>query len=264
MSKESAEETVDESTPGASAVERPQRQPIRSALAFIGEVLLAILVALVVTSLLRVYVFQVFRVPSGSMEQTLELQDRIAAVRIADWQRGDVVVFEDANNWVGSQPGTTNPVIKTLEKLNLLPDSTQGYLVKRVIGTSGDKVTCCDQQGRISVNGQPLDEDYLYKLPDGSSVSPSDSPFDVTVPEGHIFVLGDHRNRSGDSRLHICRGEPSYGFIPTEAIVGPVKRVMLPISRVQALNTPATFADVPPPSANPPKDPILGGDTCPG
>lgn len=263
MSKSADEQSVDEQTTGASADGRLERHPLRSILAFIGEVLVAIVVALVVTSLLRVYVFQVFRVPSGSMEQTLELQDRIAAVRVADWQRGDVVVFEDANGWVGAQPGSTNPVVKTLEKLKLLPDSTQGYLVKRVIGMPGDKVACCDQERRITVNGQPLSEDYLYRMPDGNTVKPSDSPFEVTVPEGHIFVLGDHRNRSGDSRLHVCRGNPMNGFIPTEAVVGPVKSVLLPASRFHRLHTPDTFASVPPPAGAAPELAVLGANTCP-
>lgn len=254
----------DDEERGATATEKPQRHPVRSFLAFLGEVLIAVLVALVVTALLRVYVFQIFRVPSGSMEHTLELQDRIAAVRVAEWQRGDVVVFEDAKGWVGEQPGSSNPVVKVLEKLNLLPDSTQGYLVKRVIGTSGDKVSCCDQEQRITVNGQPLNEDYLYKNPDGSMVKPSDSPFEVTVPEGHIFVLGDHRNRSGDSRMHICRGTAMGGFIPEEAVVGPVKAVVMPASRWHGIKTPESFAAIPAPTEKAPAQAVIGAGTCPG
>lgn len=246
-----------------------KKSPIRQALSFIVEVLLAVLVALVITALLRVFVFQVFRVPSGSMEQTLELKDRIAAVRVADWGRGDIVVFKDAHDWVGPQKASTNPIVRALELLKLLPDSTQGYLVKRVIGMPGDHVACCNQNGQLTVNGQALDESsYLYRQDDGTGVKPSEMDFDVVVPVGNIFVMGDHRNRSGDSRLHLC--QPSAGgappgaaaFIPVDEVVGPVKAIVMPLGRIKSFHTPATFNSVPAPAQQAPEVAVISAGTC--
>lgn len=236
---------------------------------FIAEASLAVIVALVITALLRVFVFQVFQVPSGSMERTLEQGDRIVAIRLANFQRGDIVVFEDPPaQWMGTQPASTNPIRQALEALYLLPDSSQGYLVKRVIGTAGDHVACCDQSDRITVNGVALDESsYLFNDAAGQLVRPSETAFDVVVPAGHIFVLGDHRDRSGDSRLHLCEstdtGIPAgmNGFVPVEDVVGPIVAVVLPPHRWRVFTTPETFADVPPAGQAPPA-PILGDGTC--
>ncbi|MGI5952305.1 MAG: signal peptidase I [Brooklawnia sp.] len=242
----------------------------RQLLTFIGEATLAVVVALVITALLRVFVFQIFQVPSGSMEQTLELRDRIVAVRLADFERGDIVVFEDPPaEWMGEQPAPTNPVRRVLEGLYLLPDSTQGYLVKRVIGMPGDHVRCCDADGQITINGVALDETaYLFTDEAGQPVDPSLTPFDVVVPQGHIFVLGDHRDRSGDSRLHLCE-EPvdgaaagMNGFAPISGVVGPVTHTILPFDRFRNFDTPASFEAIPEPSDDAPAAPILGEGTC--
>jgi len=238
--------------------------------AFLIEAALAIVVALVLTALLRVFVFQVFEVPSGSMEHTLEEQDRIVAVRVEGFSRGDVVVFEDPpSGWMGKQPEATNPVRRAMENLYLLPDSTQAYLVKRVIGMPGDRVTCCDQQGRVTVNGVALDEEsYLYTDASGQTVEPSATTFDVIVPADHLFVMGDHRDRSGDSRIHLCEqtssGVPAgmNGFVPIENVVGPAKAIVLPLNRMTAFSTPATFAAIPAAAQSPPADPVLGAGTC--
>lgn len=250
------------------APERPSR--LRQVAVFLGEAGLAIIVALVLTALLRAFVFQIFQVPSGSMEHTLEQQDRIAAVRVADFGRGDVVVFEDPPSaWMGQQPASSNPIRRFMEDLKLLPDSTQGYLVKRIIGMPGDRVTCCDQTGAITVNGVALDEtEYLFTDSSGVQVAPSDTPFDIIVPAGHIFVLGDHRNRSGDSRLHLC--EPSAngappgmnGFVPLDDVVGPVKATILPFGRIRGFETPQTFANVPDPTEPAPAEPFVGEGSC--
>ena len=244
--------------------------PFRQFLAFVAEAGLAILVALVITALLRVFVFQVFQVPSGSMERTLEQHDRIVAVRLADFQRGDIVVFEDPpGQWMGPQPAASNPIRRALETLYLLPDSTQGYLVKRVIGMPGDHVACCDQNDRITVNGVALDEsEYLYADASGQLVKPSEVVFDVVVPVDHIFVLGDHRDRSGDARLHLCEAtapgvpEGMNGFVPVDHVVGPVVATVLPPGRWRTFSTPGTFSDVPPAQGEAPQAPILGEGTC--
>lgn len=240
--------------------------------AFIGEIALIVVAALVITSLLRVFVFQVFEVPSRSMEQTLEVKDRIVAVRLFDYHRGDIVVFEDPDaRWMGVQQGSSSQFRRGLEKLYLLPDSSQGYLVKRVIGMPGDHVKCCDQDQRITINGKALDEkSYLYTDSSGIPVSPSDTPFDVVVPADHIFVMGDHRDMSGDSRLHMCApttgGEPagSYGFIPSDKVVGPVKLILSPLSRIAGFSPPDSFADIPPASGEAPPAPIIAEGSCGG
>lgn len=242
----------------------------RQLLTFLGEAALAVVVALVITALLRVFVFQIFQVPSGSMEHTLEERDRIVAVRVASFERGDIVVFQDPPaQWMGPQPAATNPVRKAMETLYLLPDSTQGYLVKRVLGMPGDHVRCCDGDGRITINGQPIDEaEYLYTDGAGQLVNPSDTPFDVVVPADHIFVLGDHRDRSGDSRLHLCEataeGVPvgMNGFVPTSDVVGPVTTTILPFSRIRGFSTPDGFSAVPAPTSPAPIAPTLGEGTC--
>ncbi len=231
------------------------------------QVFLTVLVALIIVALARAFIFQIFRVPSGSMEQTLQLRDRIAAVRVADWSRGDVVVFEDKNNWLGGPQITTSPFLRGLEKIGLLPNSEHSYLVKRVIGLPGDNVKCCSPNGKLTVNGKELTEDdYLYRNPDGSRVAPSEISFDVTVPADHIFVMGDHRDRSGDSRIHMCevsaQGTGWAGFIPQDAVVGPVKAVVLPFNRTHGLTRPATFADIPDPTEPAPEAPVLSGNTC--
>lgn len=254
----------------APPVAKPSK--LKQVLTFLGETVLAIMVTLVVTALLRVFVFQVFQVPSGSMEETLELKDRIVAMRVSDFQRGDIVVFEDPDaRWMGQQPESSNPVRVVLEALYLLPDSSQGYLVKRVIGMPGDHVACCDQQGRMTVNDIALDEDsYLYQDASGLTVAPSDTSFDVVVPAGNVFVMGDHRDRSGDSRLHMCEatapGVPAgmYGFVPVDDVVGPVVAIVAPLNRITTFSTPETFAAVSDAAEDPPTAPVLGEGSCGG
>ena len=277
MSKRAEQQPVDEaelSDEELAQLDDPQagKRPSRTHqfAVFIGEAGLAIVLALVLTALLRVFVFQIFQVPSGSMEHTLEQQDRIAAIRLADFERGDVVVFEDPPaQWMGPQPESSNPIRRFMEDLKLLPDSTQGYLVKRVIGMPGDRVTCCDQTGAITVNGVALDEtEYLYTDASGNQVAPSDTPFDIVVPAGYIFVLGDHRDRSGDSRLHLCEptadGVPPgmNGFVPIDGVVGPVEAIVLPFGRIGGFDTPATFANVPDPTEPAPTEPFVGEGSC--
>lgn len=226
------------------------------------ELAVIIIVGLLVTTLVRAFVFQPFEVPSGSMENTLQVNDKIVAQRIADFQRGDVVVFGDANGWLTGRadPG---PLRSALEFVGVLPKSGEGHLVKRVIGMPGDRVACCDDRGRLVVNGYALDESaYLYSDASGM-VAPAEVPFDVIVPEGHLFVLGDHRNASGDSRCHLQgisrQGGPvgSAAFIPIEAVVGSVPVIVSPFSRIQQLTTPSTFAGVPAPQQPAPGDPVI-------
>jgi signal peptidase I len=226
-----------------------------------------LVIALIISTLIRTFGVEQFRVPTGSMEQTLYGEhdngdgtrssgDRIFVAKAGGYDRGDIVVFEDKQGWLSAAPaGVSTPWYKdALEFVGVLPDSSKRYLVKRLIGLPGDRVTCCDDQGLIEVNGTPLLEDYLYKNPDGSQVNPSDWEFDVTVPAGHVFVLGDHRNDSADSRYHLCSGTqqtPQAAFPAVEDIQGPVVGIAYPVSRWARFHVPATFEGVPPPGDPP-------------
>jgi signal peptidase I len=229
-------------------------------LSLVRDVLIILVVAVAISTLIRTFVFEQFRVPTGSMEQTLEVSDRIFVAKLTHYQRGDIIVFEDKLNWLESGTPVSVWWKKPLEFVGLLPDSSKQYLVKRLIGLPGDHVTCCGVTGKISVNGDELDETYLYRNPDGSFVDPSDLSFDVIVPAGHVFVLGDHRDNSADSRYHLCNGPtptPDLAF-PAEAdIEGPVVAIAYPLNRITHFSTPAVFDHVPPPTGSPPAEPVV-------
>ena len=198
---------------------------------------LALLLAMVV----KAFFVQAFFVPSESMEPTFLTQDRILVEKWSYWsgdvQRGDIVVFDDPGGWLG--PGESkepsNIVQKGMEAFGLYP--TGGHLVKRVIGVGGDEVKCCDAKGRVTVNDVPLNErDYLM---DG--VRPSIQTFDVTVPEDSLWVMGDNRPQSGDSRMHL--GSPGGGFVPLDGVVGKVWAIVWPLGHKEILDRPETFAN---------------------
>lgn len=219
---------------------------------FVRELLIVVIGALVVSSLLRAFVGQMFIIPSESMENTLLVGDRVVVQKISDPQRGDVVVFEDPGGWLDTEPaGDPGPLDKVLEFIGFPTASSPEHLIKRVIGMPGDHVVCCDTKGKITVNGQPLDEtSYLYTDPDGVQVAPSDIDFAVTVPSGRIFVMGDHRDLSADSRCHLSDlsttgPKGSVAFVPLDKVVGPAFAIAAPFSRAEILRRPATFASVP-------------------
>jgi signal peptidase I len=236
------------------------------------EGVIILLVALLISTGLRHFVFQMYHVPSGSMEQTLIGSDagpgdRIVVRKFGDFKRGDVVVFKDKLGWL--MPSTVQPpwYQSALQFVGLMPTDGEQFLVKRVIGLAGDRVTCCDVQGRIEINGYPLDEsEYLYRNPDGSLVEASAKPFDLLVPAGHVFVLGDHRNMSSDSRYHLCDGSettPYLGFPAVESIEGTVVAIAWPASRWRTLKTPEAFADVPEPAQEAPAQAVIYNLNCP-
>lgn len=205
------------------------------------EILITVLVVIVISFLVKTFLFRIFFIPSGSMENTLQLDDKIGVNVAHSWygelQRGDVAVFEDTQGWMGPVQSQSNPVRQALEFVGLAPDRSTNYLIKRVIGVGGDTVTCCDADGKVTVNGVALDEPYLFEGDDPSTI-----PFEVTVPEGSYFMLGDHRSASGDSRYHIEQGTE---FISDEDIVGKAMGIVWPIDRWQGISSQDdTFAPV--------------------
>ncbi len=217
-------------------------QPARRRFGLVAELVVLFVVALGLSILIKTFLVQAFYVPSGSMENTLLVGDRILVNKVSGWtgspQRGDVVVFSDPGGWLGPQdtqkPG---PVGTVLEWFGLYPST--GHLVKRVIGVGGDEVKCCDAQGRMLVNGTPLDEQGY--LPPGTV--PSQVAFDVKVPPGYVWVMGDNRGDSADSRAHL--GDPGGGFVPDGDVLGPVFAIVWPWDRLQLLHRPATFDGIP-------------------
>jgi signal peptidase I len=221
----------------------PSRLPTES-LPFWVELPALLVVAFLVAFLVKTFLFQPFFIPSGSMEDTLHVGDRVLVNKVVyhlrPIERGDVVVFDGADSFtpeVQVQP-PTNPAVAALSwvgaQVGFAPPDSNDF-IKRVVGVGGDHVKCCDARGRVTVNGVPLDEQsYLFP-----GDSPSIQPFDVTVPEGKLWVMGDHRSGSSDSRAHL--GDPGGGFVPVDEVIGRAVAVIWPISDWQLLQIPATF-----------------------
>ena len=208
------------------------------------ESLLLLAIALVLAIAIKYFLVQAFYIPSPSMEPMFIKNDRILVQKVSYWggkdpKRGDIIVFKDPGNWLSDDETRTasNPVTKTLEAVGLYPSG--GHLVKRVIGVGGDRVKCCDADGRVTVNGTPLDESSY--LPKGTL--PSEDTFDVRVPEGHVWVMGDNRGDSYDSRGHM--GDPGGGFVSDDLVVGKVWALIWPWKRAKWVHTPDTFKAIP-------------------
>ena len=206
------------------------------------EMALLLGIALILAIVIKAFFMQAFYIPSGSMNDTLVLNDRILVQKVSYWSgdphRGDIVVFSDPGGWLNESEvrAATNPVTKGLELFGLYP--TGGHLVKRVIGTGGDTVVCCDIEGRVTVNDVPLNEkSYL-----ATGEKPSLIDFKVEVPQGFIWVQGDNRSNSADSRVHL--GDPGGGFIPEGKVVGRVFMVVWPWGHARMTERPATFDSV--------------------
>ena len=210
---------------------------------FIVELPFLVVFALFLAFLIKTFLVQAFYIPSGSMQNTLAIGDRVLVNRASVWlggqpQRGQVVVFQDPGGWLGPEETTSsgNWLTKTLTFVGVLPQDN-GDLIKRVIGVGGDHVVCCNAQGQITVNGVPLDETYLY--PGDQAESGPDGTFDVRVPQGRLWVMGDHRGVSEDSRAHQTLS--GGGTIPVSAVVGRADVIIWPISHWGTLPVPNTF-----------------------
>lgn len=233
--------TDTDESPAVPQANRPggRRTPTtRTALPPWLETGLLIVIALAVALVVKTFFVQAFYIPSGSMRDTLRVDDRILVEKVSYWfgsvQRGDVVVFDDPAHWLQQEAGQTpdNPLTRALAAVGLYP--TGGHLVKRVIGVGGDRVAC--EHGRVLVNRQPLQESSYVTLPPRACTG----SWTYHVPGDHLWVMGDNRAHSADSRLHV--GDPGGGFIPVGGVVGKVFVVVWPPGRWQFLHRPATFA----------------------
>ncbi len=196
------------------------------------ELPILVILELLVSLLIKSFLVQFFYIPSGSMENTLQVRDRVAVNRVPfignDVSRGDVIVFRDPAGWLpeassASENRITNAIRDGLVIVGVIPNPTKQYLVKRVIGVAGDKVVAKDQV--LTINGKLTSEPYIY-----AGNTPSDTDFNITVPEGKVWVMGDHRGASGDSRVH--QDDVNNGMVPVEKITGRVIATIWPLSRI--------------------------------
>ena len=235
------------------AAERPRKE--KRHLPLWQETILLLGIALVLAVVIKAVFVQAFYIPSESMEPGLIKNDRILVEKTSYWfggtpERGDVVVFKDPGGWLSGAEaaGPTNPIAKLMTKVGLYPEG--GHLVKRVVGVAGDTIECCDKQGRIMVNGEPLDEgDYLQdEVRECNGPMPGCGWKAGPVPDGYIFVMGDNRAHSADSSMHLCKGKTDCTdspFIPVDDVVGKVFVLLWPTDRFRFLHRPDSFADVP-------------------
>jgi signal peptidase I len=193
-----------------------------------------IIVALAVSIVIKTFLVQFFYIPSGSMENTLQINDRVAVNKVPfigkSIKRGDVVVFRDPDNWlpepyVGDQNKYLAVVKDAFVAVGVLPNPAKQYLVKRVIGVAGDKVECCSKDKKLMINGIEIDEPYIF-----AGNTASDTNFNVTVPAGKVWVMGDHRGASSDSRFH--QDDINNGMVPTAKITGKVVGIIWPIKNL--------------------------------
>lgn len=202
------------------------------------ESILLVITAMVMAVIVKTFFLQAFYIPSESMEPTMLVDDKLLVQKVSYWsgepKRGDIVVFDDPGGWLGEEESrhATNPIQRALETVGLFP--TGGHLIKRVIGVGGDEVVCCTEAGKLTVNGKALDEPYL--LDESATV---DQRFDVVVPKNHLWVMGDNRDNSADSRSHL--GDPGGGFIAEKEVVGKAWLRVWPWNRAGFIHKPSSF-----------------------
>jgi signal peptidase I len=225
----------------AQEADKSTRAAAKKKKGFWRELLTIVVAAAVLTLLVKAFVVQVYKIPSASMENTLQINDRVLVNKLVyhfrGIARGDIVVFSGQDSWgPDAPPPSSDPVVRLYD--DVLSDiglqSSQTYYNKRVIGLPGDKVACCTN-GKVTVNGVPLSEtSYVYP-----GNAPSSFTFKVTVPAGHLWVMGDHRGDSEDSRYHT--GDPGGGAIPESEVVGRAFLIIWPPSQITDLPIPSTF-----------------------
>ncbi|MEV7311868.1 signal peptidase I [Streptomyces microflavus] len=236
------------SDPAGGSEERSRFSRVRGALTSVRSrrrrILVVGVAVAVVALLFSAFVVQPFLIPSGSMEPTLRVGDRVLVNKLAyrfgsGPERGDVVVFDGTGSFV-REDLDENPVAAlargAASSLGLAEPADTDF-VKRVVGVGGDRVVCCDARGRLRVNGVPVDETYLHP---GDTAS--GAPFDIVVPQGTLWMMGDHRSRSSDSRDHL--GSPGGGMVPVERVTGRVDWLGWPPARIGGLEGTGAFDGV--------------------
>lgn len=223
---------------------------------FLRDLVVIVVIALVASFLIKTFIVRSFYIPSGSMEHTLEINDRILVdelvPRFSGYGHGDIVVFQDPGGWLPAPaPDTRSPFVQgvdwVLSLVGLSAPDSDDHLIKRIIGVPGDHVVCCNALGQITINGTPIDETGYINLPGGKTAA-SGEAFDVTVPEGSLWVMGDNRYSSADSRAH--QDEPGKGFVPIDNVVGRAFMTTWPFDRFGVLDTHSdVYAGVPEPEA---------------
>ena len=219
---------------------------------FVRDILIIFVVALLVSFLIKTFLVRSFYIPSGSMKDTLQIDDRILVnelvPNVIKLERGDVVVFRDPGGWLPPAAPKPDPgplassAEWVLSLVGLASPDSDDHLIKRVIGLPGDRVECCNALGQMTVNGVPLDEPYVLMPPGKDSVS--EIKFSVTVPKDSLWVMGDNRYDSADSRYN--QDDPGKGFVPIDDVVGRAFVITWPFDRFGWLgNYPETFHSVP-------------------
>lgn len=228
--------------PGGPGGSSPQPKKPRS---FWKELPILIGIALVLALLIKTFLVQAFSIPSDSMQDTLQKGDRVLVDKLTPWfgsepERGEVVVFHDPDDWLAGEPTTDPNAVQTfLSWIGLMPSPSEKDLIKRVVGVGGDTVSC-KGTGPLMVNGKALDEtSYIYPGNTPCSVDDQGGQFTVKVPDGYIWVMGDHRQNSRDSRYN--QSDDHKGMVPVNEVVGRAIVKAWPINRWGTLPVPDTF-----------------------
>ncbi|MCW2830347.1 MAG: lepB [Aeromicrobium sp.] len=204
------------------------------------ESILLVATAMIMAIVVKTFFLQAFYIPSESMEPTMLVNDKILVQKVSYWggdiKRGDIVVFEDPGGWLSPEDSrhASNFLQSGLEKVGLFP--TGGHLIKRVIGVSGDTIECCSD-GKLTVNGVKLSEPYVLD----ESIT-KDMTFEVKVRKGYLWVMGDNRGNSSDSRAH--QGDPGGGQVSEKSVVGKAWVRVWPLGRAGFLHKPSSFEAV--------------------
>ncbi len=234
--------------------ERPRGRGSRrnGVVLFLRDLAIILVAAIVISFLVKTFLVRSFYIPSSSMEDTLRINDQIIVnelvPRVVGIEYGDVIVFTDPGGWLVGTPARnvdafTGAVEWVLSIVGLAAPDSNDHVIKRVIGLPGDTVVCCTPTGQLTVNGLPLDEPYI-EVPEGQ-INATRSEFEVTVPEGSLWVMGDNRYNSADSAYHYTRGDSGNAFVPIENVVGRAVVISWPISRWSGLDRyEATFSGV--------------------